>query len=137
MIKELTEAKDAQLKINTETAQAQQQRPEGRLSRRRRALLQRMLEPLAGREGELADSMLALIERLEEESSRVFSFMLKNVSADMQQVRDLLLELETDSFTQFLQKGVVVDIERMIASLEEQLEVMKRQQQQQQQQQQQ
>lgn len=137
LVKELTETRDAQLKINAGTSAAQQERPEGRLSRRRRASLQRMVEPLAEQEGELSDKVLALIGRLEEESSRVFSFMLKNVSADMQQIRDLLLELDTDSFTQFLQKGVVVDIERMIASLEEQLEVMKRQRQEQQQQQQQ
>ena len=136
LVKELTETKDAQLKINTATAAVQRERPAGRLSRRRRASLQRKVEPLARQEGDLSDKITTLIGRLEEESSRVFSFMLKNVSADMQQVRDLLLELETDSFTQFLQKGVVVDIERMIASLEEQLEVMKRQQQQQQQQQQ-
>ena len=136
LVKELTETKDAQLKINTATAAVQRERPAGRLSRRRRASLQRMVEPLARQEGDLSDKITTLIGRLEEESSRVFSFMLKNVSADMQQVRDLLLELETDSFTQFLQKGVVVDIERMVASLEEQLEVMKRQQQQQQQQQQ-
>ncbi len=137
LVKELTETKDAQLKINTATAAVQRERPAGRLSRRRRASLQRKVEPLARQEGDLSDKITTLIGRLEEESSRVFSFMLKNVSADMQQVRDLLLELETDSFTQFLQKSVVVDIERMIASLEEQLEVMKRQQQQQQQQQQQ
>ena len=137
LVKELTETKDAQLKLNTATAAVQRERPAGRLSRRRRASLQRMVEPLARQEGDLSDKITTLIGRLEEESSRVFSFMLKNVSADMQQVRDLLLELETDSFTQFLQKGVVVDIERMIASLEEQLEVMKRQRQQQQQQQQQ
>ena len=136
LVKELTETRDAQLKINTATAAAQRERPAGRLSRRRRASLQRMLEPLARQEGDLSDKITTLIGRLEEESSRVFSFMLKNVSADMQQVRDLLLELETDSFTQFLQKSVVVDIERMMASLEEQLEVMKRQRQQQQQQQQ-
>ena len=136
LVKELTETKDAQLEINTATAAVQRERPEGRLSRRRRASLQRMVEPLARQEGDLSDKVTTLIGRLEEESSRVFTFMLKNVSADMQQVRDLLLELETDSFTQFLQKGVVVDIERMIASLEEQLEVMKRQRQQQEQQQQ-
>ena len=137
LVKELTETKDAQLEINTATAAVQRERPAGRLSRRRRASLQRMVEPLARQEGDLSDKVTTLIGRLEEESSRVFTFMLKNVSADMQQVRDLLLELETDSFTQFLQKGVVDDIERMIASLEEQLEVMKRQRQQQQQQQQQ
>ena len=136
LVKELTETKDAQLEINTATAAVQRERPAGRLSRRRRASLQRMVEPLARQEGDLSDKVITLIGRLEEESSRVFTFMLKNVSADMQQVRDLLLELETDSFTQFLQKGVVVDIERMIASLEEQLEVMKRQRQQQEQQQQ-
>ena len=135
LVKELTETRDAQLKINTATAAVQRERPAGRLSRRRRASLQRMLEPLARQEGDLSDKITTLIGRLEEESSRVFSFMLKNVSADMQQVRDLLLELETDSFTQFLQKSVVVDIERMMDSLEEQLEVMKRQRQQQQQQQ--
>lgn len=136
LVKELTETKEAQLKINAETVQAHQQRPAGRLSRRRRASLQRMVEPLAQREGELSEEVSSLIGRLEEESSRVFSFMLNNVSADMKQVRDLLLELETDSFTQFLQKGVVDDLERMIASLEEQLDVMKRQRQQQQQQEQ-
>ena len=124
MINELTEARDAQLEINTGTARAQESRHSGRLNRRRRASLQRLLEPLAQGEGELAQKVTSLIGRLEEESSRVFSFMLKNVSADMQQVRDLLLELETDSFTQFLQKEIVVDLERMLASLQEQLELI-------------
>ena len=83
MINELTEARDAQLEINAGTAKAQEGRPSGRLSRRRRASLQRLLEPLAQGEGELAQKVASLIGRLEEESSKVFSFMLNNVSADM------------------------------------------------------
>src|SRR5262249_7424941 len=48
-------------------------------------------------------------------------FVLKNTSADMRQIRDSLKELDTGTYTQFLEKEVVRDVERLIEALKAEL----------------
>ena len=66
--------------------------------------------------------MDGLAAKLEEESARVFSFMLKNTGADMREIRELLLDLETGTYTQFLENEVVRDLDRLLRSLKDELE---------------
>ncbi len=122
MMASLTQVKEAQEKINGDTAKIESGREKSE-SRRQKKLVEQKVEPLAARQGDLADQVDALNQKLKEEYARVFTFILKNVSADMRQVRDSLIkELETGSYTQFLEKEIVTDIDRLIGALKDEME---------------
>ena len=71
------------------------------------------MEPLAEDQGTLGEKVSGLIQKLEEEGARVFRFMLENISSDMNQIKEQLLELETGQFTQFLQKEVLGSLDQL------------------------
>lgn len=121
MIEELTKVKDGQESINSETVSIHAGR-EPRESRRQKLRVQGRIEKLVTRQGELADGVDTLHKKLKEELARVFTFVLRGVTEDMRQVRDSLKDLDTGNYTQFLQKEVVRDVDRLIAVLKEQLE---------------
>ncbi|HVR73558.1 MAG TPA: hypothetical protein VMT52_04475 [Planctomycetota bacterium] len=121
MIEELTRVKDGQEGVNSETVSVHAGR-EPRESRRQKLRVQARIEKLVTRQGELADGVDTLHKKLKEELARVFTFVLRGVSEDMRQVRDSLKDLDTGNYTQFLQKEVVRDVDRLIAVLKEQLE---------------
>lgn len=120
MVTELTEIRDAQLKVNAETTRLHAGREESE-GRRQRLRLQQGVEKLVNAEGELADRVDGVTGKLKEEVARVFTFILRGVSADMRQVRDSLKELETGTYTQFLQAEIVGDVDRLLAALKEEL----------------
>jgi chromosome segregation ATPase len=127
MLNALGEVKAGQEVINkgtqeSEVKKAAAQDEGGRLSRRQEARLERDVRKLAGDQGDLATRVDELTGKLESEFSRVFSFVLKNVSADMRQVRDALEDLDTGSYTQFVENEIVADLEKLIAALKEELE---------------
>ena len=121
MVEALTEIKTGQEKVNTETASIDAGR-EANESRRQRLKISQTVEKLVTQQGELAEQVDGLNQKLKEELARVFLFVLKNVSADMRQVRDSLKELDTGTYTQFLQKEIVRDVERLITTLKEEMD---------------
>ena len=117
----LTEVREKQEKVNSDTVKIDSGREKNE-SRRQRKQLDQKVESIVMRQGELADEVDTLNQKLKEEYARVFTFILKNVSADMRQVRDSLKELETGTYTQFLEREIVGDIDRLIAALREEME---------------
>jgi hypothetical protein len=120
MVAELTEIREAQLKVNAETTRLHAGREENE-GRRQRLRLQQAVEKLVNAEGELADRVDGVTGKLKEEVARVFTFILRGVTADMRQVRDSLKELETGTYTQFLQAEIVGDVDRLLAALKDAL----------------
>ena len=124
MVSELTAIREGQVDINSATAKIDSARAsdESRLQRRR---VQDAVTSLVDREEGLLGRVDNLTKRLKEETARVYLFILNNVGADMRQIRDSLKELETGSYTQFLQKTVIEDIDRLLAALKDELRQQK------------
>jgi hypothetical protein len=125
LLKELSEVRESQDSVHARTVELNSGRKADE-SRRDRLKLKITLEKLAEEEAQLAARTEGLVGKLHEEASRVFSFVLKNIASDLRQVRDLLLAFETDAYTQFLEMEIVHDLDRLIASLKEQIERAKR-----------
>ena len=124
MMAELTEITEGQEKINTETVALHAGR-DRKESRRQKLRVRQKVEKVVTQEEDLADKVDELNDKIQEELARVFNFILTGVSADMRQVRDSLKELETGSYTQFLQKEIIRDVERLIVALKEELDRQK------------
>jgi hypothetical protein len=120
MVSALGEVKASEEKIHAETVKVHGGRQE-RESRRLKLRVEQSVKKLEADQTALAEKVDGLNAKLKEELARVFTFVLKNVSADMRQVSESLKELETGTFTQFLQKEVIQDVDRLIAVLKEQL----------------
>lgn len=121
LIQALSTLKEAEEKVLADTVKANSGR-EANESRRQRARVTQAVEPISKRQDELATEVDELNGKLKAELARVFTFVLKNVSSDMRQARDLLKELDTGSYTQFLQKEISSDLERLLVALKEELE---------------
>ena len=126
MMKELNDMRERQDKVNVKTGEVHAGRKD-RESRRQKAKVKGRLRASVEEQGLLAEKARELIGKLHEEGSRVFSFMLTNIGSDMDQVKELLMELETGAYTQFLEKEVVGDIDRLVAALRAQQDLMKKQ----------
>lgn len=120
MVSELGDVKAAEEKIHDETVKIHGGRQD-RESRRQKLKVEQAVKKLVADQASLAEKVDGLNAKLKEELARVFTFVLRNVSADMRQVSESLKELETGTFTQFLQKEVIQDVDRLIAVLKEQI----------------
>jgi hypothetical protein len=120
MVEELTKIKDAEERIHKETVTLNAGK-EGQLSRVQKLKLKEKVDELIRSQGDLADQVDGLNAKTNAELARVFTFVLKNTSADMRQVRDSLKDLDTGTYTQFLQKEVIRDMERLLQALKNEL----------------
>ncbi|MBN1442876.1 MAG: hypothetical protein JXA90_09210, partial [Planctomycetes bacterium] len=128
MIEELGDIRKRQEAINVRTVAIHMERGAQGESRRQRLKLLRDVDPLLKEQDALSGRTRGLTKKLEEEGARVFDFMLTSVASDMDQIRDLLAEIETGGYTQFLQKEVLEDIDRLMAAIEEQRQLARKRQ---------
>lgn len=126
LMEELTGFRERQEKINGETV-ALKARQEPDPSRRDRLLFKRTADALATSQETLAQDLDTLNERLAQELSRVFHFVLQNVSSDMRQIVDLLRDSDLGDYTVFLGNEIVQDLAQLLESLKDELSRMQQQ----------
>ncbi|MGQ9589646.1 MAG: hypothetical protein ACUVYA_05045, partial [Planctomycetota bacterium] len=121
VVEELKKIREEEERIYSGTVDldARRSKEEGR---RQRLLLRQRSGELAESQGTLSERVDALREKLKEELSRVFSFALGNIGADMRQIRDALKDLEVGPSTQFLERSVLEDLAQLVRTLEDEIQ---------------
>ncbi len=132
LIDELAGLKTGEEQILRETIIVDSKR-EPRESRRQKLRLRKKLDKLVDEQNQLAEKTQTLHKQLKEESAHVFSFVLENVGADMNQAREHLDDLKTGEYTQFLEREIIRDLDQLHVAMKGELERSRRQQQQKQQ----
>ncbi|MBI4583949.1 MAG: hypothetical protein HY717_07995 [Planctomycetes bacterium] len=119
--KEIEEVKTSQESINAGIRDLEAKRG-GSGGKRHPRAAQIQIKKHASEEEELAKRVEAVTEKLEEEISRVFAYVLRNVDADMKSMAEALNDHDTGGSTQFLGDEVVRELERLLQSMRETIE---------------
>lgn len=111
----LTQILHKQEGLNKETIRLEEVKlKEGELSRAERIILNK----LAKNQGDLATETTEVNQKLLEEHSAVFSWVLKNIVEDMNLVKDLLdVEQRTDECTQGVQEDIIRKLKELLEAL--------------------
>ncbi len=131
LIDSLRELKTGEEEILAETVRVEEKQKKAGRRRSARREIRSLLADLVTKQTELATSANSLRERLKRENAHVFSFVLESVEADMKLVATNLEERDAGQYTQFLEREIVREVERLIAALERELERAREQQEQQ------
>jgi|GEM_PF-3546209 len=115
---ELEELKKEQDEVNATTAAFDLER-KGTQSLRRSQ--KKKLRDLAGREAAIRDRTTAVKEKIVEDGSTVFNWVLDRNRDDLDEVADALKQYQSDAVVQTIQKDISLRFEELIASMREEI----------------
>ncbi len=118
VLQELEELKKEQDSINTTTVDFDLERA-GSPSLRRSQ--KKKLRDLAGREDSIRDRTVTVKEKIEEDGSTVFNWVLDRNRDDLDEVVEALKQYQSDAVVQTIQKDISVRFEELIASMREEI----------------
>lgn len=127
VIDELKGLKEGEEEIFSMTVELHEQVEKRSRSRRAQALLRKRVTTLANQQNELTEKATGLTGRLTEQSSRVFSFVLGNITSDMKEIEANLRDRKTGAYTQLLEREVGASLQRLITAMEGELDRMQKQ----------